>query len=68
MLRVKSLAQMTNAYQRTVGLIATTLFGRGDVIVVAIFALVPALPLPFTQGPANEVVKRLAGLLLGGMP
>ncbi len=65
---IQSLSDMTNAYQSTVAVVGTTLFGKRDAIVVAASALVPAVPLLLMEGPAHEVIKRVAGLLLGAMP
>jgi len=67
-INAQALAQMMNTYQRAVAVVSPTLFGKGDAIVLAVFALLPALPLVLLQGPTNQLLKRLAGLLLGGMP
>lgn len=65
---IQSLSDLTSAYQHSVAAVGTTLFGKRDVIATAAAALIPAVPLLLMQGPAHEVVKRVAGLLLGAMP
>jgi hypothetical protein len=65
---IQSLADITSAYQNSVAVVGTMLFGKRDAVVVAAAALLPAVPLLFLEGPAHEVVKRVAGLLLGAMP
>lgn len=65
---IQSLSDLTSAYQHSVAVVGTTLFGKRDVVVTAAAALLPAVPLLLMQGPAHEVVKRVAGLLLGAMP
>ena len=65
---IQSLSDLTDAYQHSVAAVATTLFGKRDALVTAVAALLPAVPLLFLQSPAHEVVKRVARLLVGGMP
>lgn len=65
---IQSLSDMTNAYQNGVSSVTTTRFGKRDAVVIATAALLPAAPLLFFQSPAHEVVKRVARLLLGGIP
>ena len=65
---VQSLADITTAYQQSVAVVGTTLFGKRDVVVLVAAALVPAAALLLVERPAHEVLKRVAGMLLGGMP
>jgi hypothetical protein len=65
---IQSLSDITNTYQQSVAVVGTMLFGKRDAVVVATAALLPAVPLLFMEGPAHEVVKRVAKLLLGVMP
>jgi hypothetical protein len=65
---IQSLSDITNTYQQSVSVVGAMLFGKRDAVVVATAALLPAVPLLFMQGPAHEVVKRVAKLLLGAMP
>jgi hypothetical protein len=65
---IQSLADLLNAYQHSVAELGTMLFGKRDIVVVAAAALLPAVPLLFLEGPAHEVVKRVARLLLGALP
>jgi hypothetical protein len=65
---IQSLSDITSAYQHSVAAVGVTLFGKGDAILVAAAALLPAVPVLFLQGPAHEIVKRVAKLLLGAMP
>lgn len=64
---IQSLADITSAYQHSVAEVGTLLFGKRDLVVVAAAALLPAVPLLFLQGPAHEVVKHVARMLLGAM-
>jgi len=60
---IQSLADPGNSYEVVRGMRAAP-FGRDTIIQLGVPALVPFLPLALTVLPAEEILKRLAGMLL----
>jgi len=60
---IQSLADLANSYEVVRGMRAVP-FSRDTIIQVAVPAVAPLLPLALTVVPAEEIVKRLLGLLL----
>jgi hypothetical protein len=60
---IQSLADLANSYEVVRGMQAAP-FGRDTVIQLAVSAVVPLLPLALTVLPAEEILKRLVGMLL----
>ena len=60
---IQSLADLANSYEVVRGMRAAP-FGRDTIIQLGVPALVPLLPLALTVLPAEEILKRLAGMLL----
>ncbi len=65
---IQSLSDLSNTYQHSVEQIGLILFTRADGLLLAAAAALPAIPLLFAQGPAHEVMQRLAHMLVGAMP
>lgn len=60
---IQSLADLANSYEVVRGMRAVP-FGRDTIIQVAVPAVVPLLPLALTVVPAEEILKKLLGMLL----
>jgi hypothetical protein len=60
---IQSLADLANSYEVVRGMRAVP-FGRDAIIQLGVLALAPLLPLALTVLPAEEILKRLAGMLL----
>jgi len=60
---IQSLADLANSYE-VVRDMRTAPFGRDTIIQVAVVAAVPFLPLVLTVVPAEEILKKLMGMLL----
>ncbi len=65
---IQSLADLGNTYREAIEKLGIFLCERGDAVLVLIASLVPVVPLLLLQSPAQEVLKRLVGLLAGKMP
>jgi hypothetical protein len=60
---IQSLADLANSYEVVRGIGAVP-FGRDTIIQVAVPALIPFVPLALTIVPAEEILKKLLGMLL----
>jgi hypothetical protein len=60
---IQSLADLGNSYEVVRGMRAVP-FGRDTILQVGVPALLPLLPLALTVVPAEEILKRLVGMLL----
>ena len=60
---IQSLADLANSYEVVSGMRAFP-FGRDTILQVAVPAVLPLLPLALTVVPAEEILKRLLGMLL----
>jgi len=60
---IQSLADLANSYE-VVREIRPVPFGRDTIIQVAVPALIPFAPLALTVVPAEEIIKKLMGMLL----
>ena len=60
---IQSLADLANSYEVVRGIGAVP-FGRDTIIQVAVPALIPFVPLALTVVPAEEILKKLLGMLL----
>lgn len=60
---IQSLADLANSYEVVRGMRAVP-FSRDTIIQVAVPAVVPLLPLVLTVVPAEEILKKLLGMLL----
>ncbi len=60
---IQSLADLANSYQ-VVREIRSVPFGRDTVVQLAVFSLIPFAPLVLTVVPAEEIIKKLLGMLL----
>ncbi len=60
---IQSLADLANSYEVVKGMRAVP-FGRDAIVQVGVAAVVPLLPLALTVVPAEEILKRLLGMLL----
>ena len=60
---IQSLADLANSYEVVRG-IGVMPFGRDTIIQVAVPALIPFAPLALTVVPAEEILKKLLGMLL----
>jgi hypothetical protein len=60
---IQSLADLANSYEVVRGIRAVP-FGRDTIIQVAVPALIPFAPLALTVVPAEEILKKLLGMLL----
>jgi hypothetical protein len=60
---IQSLADLANSYE-VVSEIRPVPFGRDTIIQIAVPALVPFAPLALTVVPAEEIIKKLMGMLL----
>jgi hypothetical protein len=60
---IQSLADLANSYEVVKGMRAVP-FGRDTINQVAVPAVVPLLPLALTVVPAEEILKKLLGMLL----
>jgi hypothetical protein len=60
---IQSLADLANSYEVIKGMQAVP-FGRDAIVQVAVAAVVPLLPLALTVVPAEEILKKLLGMLL----
>lgn len=60
---IQSLADLANSYEVVRGMRPVP-FGRDTIIQVAVPAVVPLLPLALTVVPAEEILKKLLGMLL----
>ena len=60
---IQSLADLANSYEVVRGIGAVP-FGRDTIIQVAVPALIPFVPLALTVLPAEEILKKLLGMLL----
>jgi len=60
---IQSLADLANSYEVVRGIRAVP-FGRDTIIQVAVPALIPFAPLALTVIPAEEILKKLLGMLL----
>jgi hypothetical protein len=60
---IQSLADLANSYEVVKGMRAVP-FGRDAIVQVGVAAAVPLLPLALTVVPAEEILKRLLGMLL----
>jgi hypothetical protein len=60
---IQSLADLANSYEVVRGIGAVP-FGRDTIIQVAVPALIPFVPLALTVLPAEEILKKLMGMLL----
>jgi hypothetical protein len=60
---IQSLADLANSYEVVKGMRAVP-FGRDTIIQVAVPAVVLLLPLALTVVPAEEILKKLLGMLL----
>jgi hypothetical protein len=60
---IQSLADLANSYEVVRGIGAVP-FGRDTIIQAAVPALIPFAPLALTVVPAEEILKKLMGMLL----
>lgn len=60
---IQSLADLANSYEVVRGIGAVP-FGRDTIIQVAVPAVIPFVPLALTVLPAEEILKKLLGMLL----
>jgi len=60
---IQSLADLANSYEVVRGIRAVP-FGRDTILQVAVPALIPFAPLALTVVPAEEIIKKLLGMLL----
>jgi len=60
---IQSLADLANSYEVVKGMRAVP-FGRDTIIQVAVPAVAPLLPLVLTVVPADEILRKLLGMLL----
>jgi hypothetical protein len=60
---IQSLADLANSYEVVKGMRAVP-FGRDAIVQVGVAAAVPLLPLALTVVPAEEILKKLLGMLL----
>jgi hypothetical protein len=60
---IQSLADLANSYEVVKGMQAVP-FGRDAIVQVGVAAVVPLLPLALTVVPAEEILKKLLGMLL----
>lgn len=60
---IQSLADLANSYEVVRGIRAVP-FGRDTIIQVAVPALIPFAPLALTVVPAEEILRKLLGMLL----
>jgi hypothetical protein len=60
---IQSLADLANSYEVIRGIRAVP-FGRDTIIQAAVPALIPFVPLALTVVPAEEILKKLLGMLL----
>ena len=60
---IQSLADLANSYEVVRGIRAVP-FGRDTIIQVVVPALIPFAPLALTVVPAEEILKKLLGMLL----
>jgi hypothetical protein len=60
---IQSLADLANSYEVVRG-IRPVPFGRDTILQVAVPALIPFAPLALTVVPAEEIIKKLLGMLL----
>lgn len=60
---IQSLADLANSYEVVRGMRPVP-FSRDTIIQVAMAAVVPLLPLALTVVPAEEILKKLLGMLL----
>ena len=60
---IQSLADLANSYEVVRGMQAVP-FGRDTIVRLGVAALVPFAPLVLTVIPAEEIVKKLLGMLL----
>jgi hypothetical protein len=60
---IQSLADLANSYEVVRGIGAVP-FGRDTIIQIAVAALIPFAPLVLTVVPAEEILKKLLGMIL----
>jgi hypothetical protein len=62
---IQSLADLSTSYRENVERLQLVLFAPADWILLLVAALLPALPLLLTTGPAQDVIKKLLHLAVG---
>jgi hypothetical protein len=65
---IQSLADLGTSYRSNIEQMQVLIFSAVDWIALLVAAFVPALPLLLHHGPANDVIRKVLKLVVGGMP